>query len=65
MYYLFNYWFIYRLEQHCSVIKNAVLNTISKKNIKTIDIGGNASTSEFMKHVLDEIQAQTPEIGIQ
>lgn len=52
------------LEQHCSVIKNAVLNTISKKNIKTIDIGGSATSSEFMKHVLEEIEAQTPETGI-
>ena len=51
------------LEQHCTVIKTAILNTISKKNIKTVDINGNATTSEFMKHVLDEIESQTPEIG--
>jgi hypothetical protein len=40
-----------------------LLNTISKKNIKTIDINGTASTSEFMKHLLEEIERQTPEIG--
>jgi hypothetical protein len=28
-----------------------------------MDIGGTATTSEFMKHVLDEIELQTPEIG--
>jgi isocitrate dehydrogenase (NAD+) len=52
------------LDQHSAVIKNAVINTISKRNVKTVDIGGTASTSEFMKHVLEEIQIHTPEIGI-
>jgi isocitrate dehydrogenase (NAD+) len=52
-----------RLEQHGSVIKNAVVNTISKHNIKTADIGGTATTTEFMKQVIDEVQLHTPEIG--
>jgi isocitrate/isopropylmalate dehydrogenase len=51
------------LEQHATVIRNAVVNTIGKHNVKTVDIGGTASTSEFMKVVLDEIQRNTPEIG--
>ena len=54
---------INRLDEHCLVIKTALLNTISKKNIKTIDINGSATTSEFMKHLLEEIEKQTPEIG--
>jgi isocitrate/isopropylmalate dehydrogenase len=54
----------YRLEEHATVIRKAILNTISIRNVKTIDIGGNASTSEFMKHVLEEIQLQTPEVGL-
>lgn len=54
----------FSLDEHCSVIKNALLNTISKKNVKTIDINGSATTSEFMKHLLEEIENQTPEIGM-
>ncbi len=53
----------YRLDQHSHVIKLAVLNTMVKRNLKTIDVGGNLTTSEFMTHVLDEINLQTPEIG--
>jgi isocitrate/isopropylmalate dehydrogenase len=51
------------LDKHCSVIKNAVVNTLVKHNIKTVDIGGSATTTEFMRQVLEEIQMQTPEIG--
>ena len=51
------------LEQHCAVIKNAVVNTIDRNNIKTFDIGGNASTTDFMKSVIREIELFTPEIG--
>ncbi|CAF0789477.1 unnamed protein product [Brachionus calyciflorus] len=50
------------LDQHSSVVRNAIINTISQRNVKTVDIGGTASTSEFMKHVLDEIHQHTPEI---
>ena len=53
-----------RLENHCSVIKNAIINTIGKHNVRTEDIGGQATTTEFMKCVLDEIQSLTPEIGL-
>jgi len=45
------------------VIKNAVVNTITKHNIKTTDIGGTSTTTEFMKQVIEEVQQNTPEIG--
>lgn len=51
------------LENHCSVIKNAIVNTIGKHNVRTEDIGGTATTTEFMKCVIEEIQHLTPEIG--
>ena len=51
------------MDQHCSVIKNAILATIDKHNVKTTDIGGSATTAEFMKRVTDEIELHTPEIG--
>jgi hypothetical protein len=51
------------LDQHCSAIKNAVLNTIQEHKIKTADIGGTASTSQFMECVLKEIIRLTPAIG--
>ena len=41
-----------------------MVNTAVKHNIKTADIGGTASTTEFMRKVLEEIQIQTPEIGL-
>jgi len=51
------------LDEHCSVIKNAVLNTIQKHQIRTPDIGGTSTTSQFVEHVLREIVELTPEIG--
>jgi hypothetical protein len=51
------------LEKHCSAIKNSIVNTITKNNVKTQDIGGTASTTEFMRNVLDEIKRLTPETG--
>jgi hypothetical protein len=51
------------LDQHCSVIKKAVLNTIQEHKLKTPDIGGTASTTDFIKCVLDEIIKMTPQIG--
>lgn len=51
------------LDEHGTVIKNAVIDTISKHNVKTADLGGMATTTEFMKYVLEEIRANTPEIG--
>jgi len=53
----------FRLEQHGTVIKTAVVDTIGKHNVKTPDLGGSASTTEFMKYVLEEIRMNTPEIG--
>lgn len=46
------------------MIKNAIVNTIGKHNIRTEDIGGQATTTEFMKCVIDEIQQLTPETGL-
>jgi isocitrate dehydrogenase (NAD+) len=51
------------LDEHGTVIKNAVIDTIGRHGIKTPDLGGTASTTEFMKYVLDEIRNNTPEIG--
>jgi len=53
------------LEQHCSAIKNAILNTIVKHNVKTADIGGTASTTDFMKRFIQEVDSATPEAGFE
>lgn len=57
------YFYLYRLDQHCSVIRNAVLNTIQEHNIKTADIGGTATTTQFIECVLNEIVKLTPTIS--
>ncbi len=54
---------ILSLHEHGSVIKNAIVNTIVNHNIKTADMGGIATTTEFMKYVIEEIKSLTPEIG--
>lgn len=51
------------MDHHCSAIKNAVLNTIQEHKIKTPDIGGTSSTTEFIECVLNEIVKLTPSIG--
>jgi isocitrate dehydrogenase (NAD+) len=51
------------LEAHSHVIKTAIVNTIVNHNVRTADMGGLATTTEFMKQVLEEIQVLTPEIG--
>jgi hypothetical protein len=51
------------LDQHCSTIKNAVLNTIQEHKIKTPDIGGTSTTTQFIECVLNEINKLTPSIG--
>ncbi|CAF4868457.1 unnamed protein product, partial [Rotaria magnacalcarata] len=51
------------LDQHCSVMKKAVLSTIQEHNIKTADIGGTATTTQFIECVLNEIVKMTPTIG--
>ncbi|CAF0733919.1 unnamed protein product [Adineta steineri] len=51
------------LDHHCSAIKNAVLNTIQEHQIKTPDIGGTATTTQFIECVLNEIVKLTPAIG--
>ena len=51
------------MDQHCSAIKNAVLNTIQEHKIKTPDIGGTATTTQFIECVLNEIIKLTPSIG--
>ena len=51
------------LDEHCSVIKKAVLKTIQERQLKTPDIGGSATTTEFVRSVLDEIAQMTPTVG--
>ena len=51
------------MDEHCSAIKNAVLNTIQEHKIKTPDIGGTATTTQFIECVLNEIIKLTPPIG--
>jgi hypothetical protein len=51
------------LDEHCSVIKNSVLNTIQEHKIKTPDIGGTSTTTQFIQCVLNEIVKLTPQIG--
>ncbi|CAF1920930.1 unnamed protein product [Rotaria magnacalcarata] len=51
------------LNEHSSVIKKAVLNTIHDHKLKTQDIGGTATTSEFIQCVLTEITQMTPQTG--
>jgi len=52
------------LPQHASVVKQSVLHTIIDQNVRTTDIGGDATTTDFMKTVIEEIQQMTPEIGL-
>ncbi|KAI3380012.1 hypothetical protein SNEBB_004869 [Seison nebaliae] len=49
--------------KHSSTIRHGILHTIREKNIRTQDIGGTASTSEFMNEVLSHIMTLTPEFG--
>ncbi|CAF4918167.1 unnamed protein product, partial [Rotaria sp. Silwood1] len=51
------------LEQHCSTIKNAVINTIQEHKIKTPNIGGTSTTTQFVECVLNEIVKMTLTIG--
>jgi len=51
------------LDHHCSTIKKAVLNTIQDHNLKTPDIGGTATTTQFIECVLNEIVQMTPSVG--
>lgn len=52
------------LYQPSTIIKQAVVNTITKRNIKTVDIGGLATTSEYMKAYLEELHSLIPETGL-
>ena len=54
---------MFSLDQHCSTIKNAVLNTIQEHQLRTPDIGGTATTTQFVECVLKEIVKLTPDIG--
>lgn len=47
------------LAEQSRIIKTSVVQTITKHNVKTTDIGGMASTSEFMKVFLDELKHQS------
>ena len=52
--------FFFSLTQQCGIIKQSVVNTITKRNIKTADIGGINTTAEFMSAFLDELKFLTP-----
>jgi isocitrate/isopropylmalate dehydrogenase len=51
------------LDYYSHIIRNAIVKTIDDNNVKTSDLGGTHSTTEFMKVILDEIQRNTPETG--
>lgn len=51
------------LPQQGSVIKQAIVNTISVRNVRTTDIGGSSTTSEYMKEFLDEMKFLSPSNG--
>lgn len=51
------------LHEHAFTIKKALLNTIEKHEIKTQDIGGQATTRQFIEQVLQEINQLTPITG--
>lgn len=51
------------LSEYGSAIKNAIVNTIVNHNVKTADMGGSATTTDFMKKVVEELLILTPEIG--
>ncbi|CAF0840993.1 unnamed protein product [Rotaria sordida] len=51
------------LNQHSSAIKKAVINTVQEHKVKTPDIGGTSTTTQFVECVLNEIIKMTPTIG--
>ncbi|CAF4392118.1 unnamed protein product [Rotaria magnacalcarata] len=53
---------IFRLDQHCSTIRNAVLYTIQEHKIKTADIGSTSTTTQFIDCALNGIVKMTPQI---
>ncbi|CAF2003238.1 unnamed protein product [Rotaria magnacalcarata] len=53
---------IFRLDQHCSTIRNAVLYTIQEHKIKTADIGSTSTTTQFIGCALNGIVKMTSQI---
>ncbi|CAF4964560.1 unnamed protein product [Rotaria socialis] len=53
---------IFRLDQHCSTIRNAVLYTIQEHKIKTADIGSTSTTTQFIGCALNGIVKMTSKI---
>ncbi|CAF1600916.1 unnamed protein product [Rotaria magnacalcarata] len=53
---------IFRLDQHCSTIRNAVLYTIQEHKIKTADIGSTSTTTQFIDCALNGIVKMTSKI---
>lgn len=51
------------LDEQGATIKRAIINTMEKHQMKTMDIGGTATTTQFMDCVLREIEEMTPEVG--
>ena len=44
-----------RLTDKADQIHNAILNTISEGKYRTVDLGGNSSTTDFTKAVCDHL----------
>lgn len=59
----FQFSFHWRLDEQGAIIKRAIINTMEKHQMKTMDIGGAATTTQFMDCVLREIEEMTPEVG--
>ncbi|CAF4719150.1 unnamed protein product [Rotaria socialis] len=53
---------IFRLDQHCATIRNAVLYTIQEYKIKTADIGSTSTTTQFIECALNGIVKMTSQI---
>ncbi|CAF3216586.1 unnamed protein product [Rotaria socialis] len=53
---------IFRLDQHCATIRNAVLYTIQEHKIKTADIGSTSTTTQFIDCALNGIVKMASQI---
>ncbi|XP_055043348.1 isocitrate dehydrogenase [NAD] subunit gamma, mitochondrial isoform X2 [Misgurnus anguillicaudatus] len=49
-----------KLHAHASMIRNAVLRTLSEIRLHTADLGGQGTTSEVVQSVMHEIQREGP-----
>ncbi|CAH1784561.1 unnamed protein product [Owenia fusiformis] len=49
------------LEQHAGLIQDSVINTISQKEYQTPDLGGQATSTEVVQAIIDDIKFKTQE----